>query len=260
MNKDCAITKIYSVLLFKASMAEEHFSSFRASLKYNELILHLTGNITVDFNDKTFPCPKGTLRYLPKGEHKTYAVTRHEPADCIDIFFDTDIPFFEEAFCINVQNNVSIQALFNKAVSVWLTKNEGYYHKCLSIIYEIFAELEKQRYMPENKFKVIEPAVEFINENFSKDKISVEHLAEISGISQSYLKKLFLKRFGVTPIKYIIQLKLNYTADLLKTGMYTVSQVSEVCGYNNVYFFSRQFKQQFGVSPSQFAEKFISLK
>lgn len=251
MNKNCIITKISSVILFTNRHLEGGFSSYRPHLPYNELIFHLSGDITVNFDNKIYHCEKGTLRYLPKGAHEIYEVKRHQFGDCIDIFFDTDLPLSEEDFCINMQNNVSVQALFKKAASLWLSKSEGYYHKCISILYEIIAELENQSYAPENKFKTIEPAINYINENFLKDKISIEHLAEISNISQSYLKKLFVKRFGITPIKYVIQLKINYAADLLKTGIYTVSQVAEICGYNNVYFFSRQFKEYMGITPTQ---------
>lgn len=252
MNKDCIVTKINSIILFSGSHIDEGFSSFRPFLPYNELIFHLSGDSMITFDDKTYHCEKGTLRYLPKGAHKTYEVRRHQVGDCIDIFFDTDLPLSEEAFFLNMQNSIALQALFKKASSLWLSKSEGYYHKCISILYEIIAELENHNYAPKVKFKVLEPAIDYINENFLKDKISVEHLAQISMVSQSYLKKLFVKRFGVTPVKYIIQLKTSYAADLLKTEMYTVSQVAEICGYSNVYFFSRQFKEYVGVSPSDY--------
>ena len=251
MNKDCIVTKINSIILFSGRHIDEGFSSFRPFLPYNELIFHLSGDSMITFDDKTYHCEKGTLRYLPKGAHKIYEVRRHQVGDCIDIFFDTDLPLSEEAFSYNMQNNIALQALFKRASSLWLSKSEGYYHKCISILYEIIAELENHNYAPKVKFKVIEPAINYINENFLKDKISVEHLAKISNISQSYLKKLFVKRFGVTPIKYILQLKINYAADLLKTGIYTISQVAEICGYNNVYFFSRQFKEYMGTTPTQ---------
>lgn len=255
MNKNCTVTKINSIILFAGRHIDEGFSSYRPFLPYNELIFHLSGDSMITFDDKTYHCEKGTLRYLPKGTHKIYEVKRQQIGDCIDIFFDTDLPFAEEAFCINMQNNLSIQMLFKKASSLWLSKSEGYYHKCISILYEIISEIEAHGYAPENKFKIIEPAINYINENFLKDKISIEHLAEISNVSQSYLKKLFVKRFGVTPIKYIIQLKINYAADLLKTGIYTVSQVAEICGYNNVYFFSRQFKEYMGITPTQITKQ-----
>ena len=82
----------------------------------------------------------------------------------------------------------------------------------------------------------------------------------ICGISESALKKLFIKKFGVPPVRYIIQLKINYSCDLLRSGLYSVSRVSQICGYGNVYFFSRQFKENMGISPSEFIKKYKSSK
>ena len=252
MNKSVIITKINNVVFFEGAHFGTKFSSFRPVIAHHELILHLSGKTTINFDNKIQNCEKGVLRFLPKGNYANYDVLRHEYGDCIDIFFDTDEPFFDAPVCMNFKNNVAVESLFKKAVDLWVSKSDGYYHKCLSILYDLLSEIEKQQYLPENKFRLIEPAVDFINSNFLKEKISVEHLAEISGISQSYLKKLFLQRFGVTPLKYIIQLKINYARNLLKTGFYTSSQVAEICGYANLYFFSRQFKEYCGISPMDF--------
>lgn len=255
MKKDVIVTKICNIIFFDAKTLGSKFSSFKPFLPHNELILHLSGRSSILFDNRVYECEKGTLRYLPKGKHKNYDVHRREIGDCIDIFFESDLPFSDKAFSLNFQNNVAFEALFKKASSLWLSKGEGYYHKCLSIVYEILFELEKHQYAPESKLKLIDPAIDFINENFLKEKISIERLAEISGISQSYLKKLFVKRFGVTPLKYVIQLKTNYACDLLKTGVYSVSQVAEICGYSNLYFFSRQFKEYSGISPMEIKKR-----
>ena len=120
--------------------------------------------------------------------------------------------------------------------------------------------MQKQNYIPQNQYDSIKPAIEYILANFLKSKISVPFLADKCNISEVYLKKLFVKKFGMSPIRYIIQLKINHACDLLRSGQYTVSRISELCGYDNVYFFSRQFKEYVGTSPTVFAEKYISSK
>ena len=120
--------------------------------------------------------------------------------------------------------------------------------------------LQKQTYLPEKQYKKIKPAIDYINENFTNGKLSVGKLAAICGISESALKKLFIKKFGVPPVRYIIQLKINYSCDLLRSELYSVSRVSQICGYGNVYFFSRQFKENMGISPSEFIKKYKSSK
>ena len=79
-------------------------------------------------------------------------------------------------------------------------------------------------------------------------------------ILERYLKKLFIKKLGVSPIKYIIQLKINHACDLLHSKRCSITQVSELCGYDNVYYFSRQFKEYTGTSPAIFIERYKSSK
>ena len=72
---------------------------------------------------------------------------RHECGDSIDIFFDADQPFLDSPISKQLQNNVAFEALFKKIFSIWITKGEGYYHKCLSILYDILFEIEKKQYL-----------------------------------------------------------------------------------------------------------------
>ena len=54
--------------------------------------------------------------------------------------------------------------------------------------------------LPEKQYKKIKPAIDYINENFTNGKLSVGKLSAICGISESALKKLFIKKFGVPPV------------------------------------------------------------
>ena len=161
---------------------------------------------------------------------------------------------------IKITENPTIANLFKKLFAVWISKNDGYYFECISLLYKIFAEMQKKNYIPQNQYDLIKPAIEYVEENFLANKISVPFLADRCGISEAYLKKLFIKKFGMSPIKYIIRLKINHACDLLRSKRYSVTQVAEICGYDNVYFFSRQFKEYVGTSPSVFVEKYISSK
>lgn len=254
------ITKIHRVILVGRDEYKEKTISFTNHLTSHELIFHFSGKSTVRFNGKTLKCEKDVIRFLPKGENNEYLVEREECGECIDIFFDTDLPISEEAFVLNPHNNAAIETLFKKLFFLWVSKNEGYYFECISLLYKIFAEIQKQNYIPEKQYQTIKPAIDYISENFLNTKIPMTYLANRCQISESYLNKLFMKKFGIPPVKYIIQLKINYACDLLRSELYTITQIAEICGYSNVYFFSRQFKEYMGISPSAFLEKYQSSK
>ena len=94
----------------------------------------------------------------------------------------------------------------------------------------------------------------YLGEHFLEPIPDMNTLAALSGISYSYMKKLFVRVYGVSPKQYAIQLKMNYACDLLSTGGYTVSETAELCGFRDVYFFSRQFKNVMGCPPSRFGK------
>ena len=60
------------------------------------------------------------------------------------------------------------------------------------------------------------------------------------------------EKYGVSPKRYIIQLKINYACDLLKSGDYSVKETAEMSGFEDLYFFSRQFKEYMGMSPAKY--------
>lgn len=260
MNKGFIITEIKHIILVGKDEYKENKTVFGDDLPYNELILHLSGISEVKFNGKTFTCEKNTVRFLPKGKVDEYMVEREEVGECIDIFFETDTTLSSEAFTMKLNNNSNIETLFRKIFSVWVAKNDGFYFECMSLLYKIFAELQKDNYIPKKQYDVIKPAIEYIEENFLDGKISMELLAEKCGISGSYLKKLFIKKFSVPPVKYMIQLRINHACDLLRSGRYSVGQTAEICGYSNTYFFSRQFKSYTGITPVDFKNKYKSSK
>lgn len=254
MRNDFVITKICNVIPYK-SKASDKVIAFHNNLSCNELIYHISGKSLVCFNGKTALCEENTIRFLPKGENKNYTVTRMDHTECIDIFFDTDACISAEMFTIKLNNDVAIAPLFKKIFSLWVAKNDGYYFECLSLLYKIFAICQKQTYLPESQYRKIEPAIEYIGENFTNE-ISIDMLSALCGISAATLKKLFVKKFGITPTKYIIGVRMHYACDLLRSGLYSVSQTSLMCGYNSIYYFSRQFKAREGVSPSEYRKLF----
>lgn len=254
MMKNIIIKEIDNVIYVGKEQYPEVETSFHHYLDHQELIFHFSGLSTVLFNGKILENAPGTLRYLPQGPNYQYVVKRTDPGDCIDIFFSSDLPLAKEAFVKNLSENNQLSGLFRKLFHTWIRKDEGYYYECLSLLYRILAELEKENYIPEKQYLTLKPALDYIDSHFLDEKISIELLSDLCGISTSYLKKLFLKKFGLPPVKYIIQLKINYACDLLRSGRYDISQTAAMCGYRDIYYFSRQFKEYAGVSPSSFRE------
>ena len=254
------VTSIKRVIYVSKDEYKSKVTSFKNDCLCNEIIFQLSGEREIHFNGKVFNTKKGTVRFLPKCKVDEYTVIRKTNGDCIDIFFDTDIQISENAFCINSKDDKYLESLFRKAFSVWSGKRKGYYHKTLSVLYEIIGELSEPKYSPESKESIIEPAVKYISENYLNENISVPHLAEVCNVSETYLKNLFNLRFGVSPKKYITKLKMEYAVELMSSSLFPISRIAEILNYENIYYFSRVFKKEMGISPTEYMNKCKSSK
>lgn len=259
MKEKIIVQSIKRIIFVGAKEYPERQTSFSPKLAYNELIYHFTGEANIRFGQEVLRTQPDSIRFLPAGEWDRYDVERIVHGECIDIVFQSNEPLFDKAV-IFPANNEKIKGYFKKIFSLWVGKGESYEYECISVLYKILAEIKKTHYLSKEQFALLSPAVEFIKSNFLTEKITAEDLSKICGISYSYIKKLFTLKFGLTPKKYLLHLKINYAADLLKHGGHTVQEIAELCGYTDVYFFSRQFKQHLGLSPTAFIKKYQSSK
>jgi YesN/AraC family two-component response regulator len=82
----------------------------------------------------------------------------------------------------------------------------------------------------------------------------LEDVAEILNLNPVYTGSYFKKRTGYSIKQYINHVRINQAKNLLASGDYTVTEVAQMCGYHDIFYFSKVFKQIEGVSPSYFQQ------
>ncbi len=265
MQNDFVITGIARIILVGAEEYPEPRTSFSAKLEHHELIYNLPGRSaaypTVILGAQQVETPPGSIRFMPAGDHGRYEVLRSAAGNgCIDIVFDSSAPPWGTLTVLTDIRSKRIDELFRRAFAVWAARDDGYYYECLSLLYRIFAELQRDVYLPERTFAVLRPALDAIGERFDDPTLTCTELAAKCGISYSYLKQLFGRRFHLTPKQYILQMRMNVARDLLASEQYSVTQVAQMTGFSDVCYFSRQFKNAAGVTPTAFIKKYRSSK
>jgi signal transduction histidine kinase/DNA-binding response OmpR family regulator/streptogramin lyase len=104
---------------------------------------------------------------------------------------------------------------------------------------------EQDRHFMEELYKLME-------EELSNSELDVSRITKLLLISRTKLYYKIKGLTGETPSSFFRTYKLNRAAELLKSGKYTVSEISDKCGFSTQSHFSVVFKKQFGVTPTEY--------
>lgn len=98
-------------------------------------------------------------------------------------------------------------------------------------------------------------AVRYFHENYNQP-ICIEEYAATQHMSVSWFIRNFKEYTNSTPTQYLLSLRISNAQTLLETTNYNVTEIAEIVGYDNPLYFSRIFKKQSGISPSEFRKQF----
>ena len=82
----------------------------------------------------------------------------------------------------------------------------------------------------------------------------VDELAERLEVSSAHLGRVFTKKTGVSPGKYITRVRIEFAKLLLQDPDTTISYVAEASGFANANYFAKVFRRETGLSPSEYLE------
>ena len=104
----------------------------------------------------------------------------------------------------------------------------------------------------------MEYARRYFNEHYN-EQINIEEYAESRNMSVSWFQRNFKQIVNCSPMQYLLTIRMNNAASLLESTDYSIAEISTIVGYDNPLYFSRLFKKQNRVSPSEY-RKLVSQK
>ena len=190
---------------------------------------------------------------LPKGQR--YDLFGTETGEFPLINFDTAYPFTESFLRIPLHNPEAYIREFERLSAIW--QNPYSRAKALSILYDLLDRLSHEE--SEANY-LLSPVLKYISEHFADRELSNTELAAAANVSEVYLRRLFSKELGTTPKQYILDLRLRYAKQLLAEKAFTVTGISEKCGFSSVYHFCRAFKSFTGQTPTEYSSSVERIK
>lgn len=97
----------------------------------------------------------------------------------------------------------------------------------------------------------LDKIVKYIEENYSNPELSISHLVDFSNVSRTVFYNKIKSLTGLSPIELMRQIKMKIAAQMLLNG-FNVNEAAYSIGFNDSRYFSKQFKELFGESPSQY--------
>ena len=221
-----------------------------AARPYHALVFRICGGALFEHDDITVSTNNGDVFYMPA--NYSYKATYDTDNEIIAIHFESPISSFAENF--HFENaHIIIKNLFKKAVEIWQKKDTGYYYAAVSVFSEIieYLSVHSAPVLASTTTFAFNNGVKLMETNFTSPDFSVNDMVNEAHMSSTYFRKLFVSKFGVTPVKYLMDKRLVHAEKLLATGNYTVSEVAEKSGFSDVKYFCRAVKKAYGVPPSK---------
>ncbi|WP_366294181.1 AraC family transcriptional regulator [Paenibacillus sp. AN1007] len=118
-------------------------------------------------------------------------------------------------------------------------------------VYEQFRQWKMARQQLVESMELPEQIEAYIQEHYAHS-ISMENMAAHFHYSTHYLARVFKRKYGCSPMDYVIQTRIKRAQTLLAETEFQIREVAETVGYKDLYYFSRIFKRTTGETPAQY--------
>lgn len=235
---------------------------------YVNLVLVMGGEGLFTCEGKSETVKKGDLAFFPQGVARTMLATG-ETLEFYSFNFRYRL-LFEHALDWWLENpplpidfvtHIDDRSLFRR-LEVLFDRIQRYYtsmqydasfymryHATEILMLLMSGDVNEASYSERN---MIENSILYMSEHFT-EKITLQSLADISGKSVSYYGKTFKKLYDMTPIEYLMSIRIAYAKKILENGS-SVTEAAEMCGFSDLYYFSKAFKAKEGMPPSRYRD------
>lgn len=229
----------------------------------NAVIHYVTkGYGTFKFNGKVFNLKQGDIFILLKGMQVEYVASIDDPWEYYWIGFSgsnaneyLNRTSITNSCVANCEENSKIPQIILNMCEISKTYNPSRSDDILllkelySLLYALIEEFPKPfEYKDKELHTYIQDALNFINSNYMHS-ITVQEIADYVNLSRSYLYKMFIKNLGISPQRYLINLRMYKATLLLKGTKLPIGEVASSVGYSDSLLFSKTFSKHFSMSP-----------
>lgn len=229
-----------------------------------ELTFIDNGELKTTVDGETYKLDELDLILYAPGQYHTQETGDAQSCSYLTILFDMNIP--DSYLITNRVYNAhrDIHHALNNFIKV--STNDLLYDSELMLCYirELIIKILQYDFLSSSPVASTPMQQRFENELLNEiviyindmiyEQLTIEEICLKFSVSRSSLQTLFKNNIGVAPKQYISDLKLKKSKLLIKESIYTISEIASMLGFTSIHYFSRKFKQQFGITPTDYAK------
>ena len=260
-NNHSVIRNLYITDIGVYPKADDHFRKREEGCRQYILIYCSSGKGWIIFNERKIIINKNEFYILPPNLPHSYGADPKSPWSIYWLHF-TGIKskFFNDiagkVITITNSQNSREQDRLSLFEEIFQNLEMGYSIENLEYVnlilwhflasFKFIKQFRLLRKIPTND--PIENSIIYMKNNLNIN-LTLEMIAEASGLSPSHFSAIFKKTTGRSPVDYFINLKIQYACHLLDTTKMRIKEISNYLAYDDPYYFSRLFSKIMRISP-----------
>lgn len=255
---------IKEILGYYYQVRNQNYSFAGESHNFWELTFIDNGELITNVDGEDYALDEMDLILYSPGQFHTQHTGNSKSCSYLTILFEMDVP---DSYLLT--NRVyhahrDIHNALNEFIKV--SNNHMLYNSELMICYlkQLIIRILQYDFLTSSPIastpmqqrfenELLNEIIIYINDSIY-EHITIEEICNKFSISRSSLQALFKNNLQTAPKQYISDLKLNKSKLLIKESMHTISEISSMLGFTSIHYFSRKFKQQFGITPTDYAK------
>lgn len=234
----------------------------------NEIMYIVDGECVLTINGYTYIATSQNLVLVPKHASFSHRLTSKKKLTYFSVKLDAELfgqSLFEyleltaDNHVVAVPDGNKVHSIIESCVSNCTDFYAYRLNLCsqLSQILSIYVEqrLSERKKMSEDIDNHFEPVIDYMKKNLDKN-ISINELSKIVHMPASTFNRKFLNTFGISPIRYYDNLRIQKVVELIVHSDWPISKISHAIGIDNKYYFVKFFMKHMNISPYEYLDVF----
>ena len=276
LRNDIIIGRLFSVHYFEYPT---NFKFEGESHDFWEVVYVDKGDICAVADDKTFTVSQGNAVFHKPNEWHTLQTSSESATNVVIFSFESSSPamdFFKgKILSVGQEQKIIFSKIISEYTNAFQTHSNTPYSKKLhrkknpvigaeQLIKQYIAELlisfirysqpslQRSQMSINRESSLCNMIVNYMLDHISGN-ITIDEIVRYSGSNKTTIAKVFRNNFDMSIMEYFIHMKINTAKKYLREDNYNISQISDLLGYSGIHYFSRQFKNITGMSPTEYS-------